>query len=61
MNVRFVIGTSGAVTSASDGGSDLPDGSVVSCVVRTLGNVQFPAPDGGIVTVMYPYTFTPAQ
>jgi hypothetical protein len=34
VSVRFVIGRDGAVSNVANGGSDMPDGSVVSCVVR---------------------------
>ena len=59
--VRFVIGQDGAVSSAADGGSELPDAAVVSCVVRASQALSFPAPEGGIVTVTYPFTFAPGQ
>lgn len=58
---KFVIDRSGAVSMAQDGGSDMPDRSVVSCVVRNFSNLSFPAPDGGIVTVVYPIHFTPGE
>ncbi len=57
--VAFVIGRDGAVSSVQNGGSDLPEPSVVSCVVRSFYGLSFPAPDGGIVTVSYPIMFTP--
>ena len=59
--VKFVIDRSGSVSTASDGGSDLPDTGVVACVVRAFGNLSFPQPEGGIVTVVYPLVFTPAD
>jgi hypothetical protein len=59
--VKFVIDRSGAVSTASDGGSDLPDQSVVSCVVRGFNNLSFPQPEGGIVTVAYPIIFNPGD
>jgi hypothetical protein len=59
--VKFVIDRSGAVSTASDGGSDLPDQGVVSCVVRGFGNLSFPQPEGGIVTVVYPIIFNPGD
>jgi hypothetical protein len=59
VGVAFVIGRDGAVSSVQNGGSDLPDGGVVSCVVRSFYGLSFPAPDGGIVTVNYPIMFTP--
>jgi hypothetical protein len=59
--VKFVIARDGSVSTASDGGSDLPDQSVTQCVIRGFSNVSFPAPDSGIVTVVYPLTFTPGE
>jgi hypothetical protein len=59
--VKFVIGRDGSVTTASDGGSDLPDQGVVQCVTRSFSSLSFPQPDGGIVTVVYPLVFTPAD
>ncbi|MFO0586177.1 MAG: AgmX/PglI C-terminal domain-containing protein [Polyangiaceae bacterium] len=59
--VRFVIGRDGGVMSASNGGSDLPDASVVSCVVGGFRGLSFPtSEEGGIVTVTYPISFSPA-
>ena len=55
----FVIGRDGAVSSVQNGGSDLPDPGVVSCVVRSFYGLSFPAPDNGIVTVSYPIMFAP--
>jgi hypothetical protein len=59
--VKFVIDRSGAVSLATDGGSDLPDQGVVGCVVRGFQNLSFPQPDGGLVTVTYPLVFTPGE
>ncbi|MFO0675673.1 MAG: AgmX/PglI C-terminal domain-containing protein [Polyangiaceae bacterium] len=61
VGVKFVIDREGAVSTASDGGSDLPDASVVSCVVRGFSNLSFPKPEGGIVTVVYPIAFSPGD
>jgi hypothetical protein len=61
VTTSFVIGRDGAVTSATDAGSDLPDPSVVSCVVRAFYGLSFPQPEGGIVTVKYPITFSPLE
>jgi hypothetical protein len=57
--VRFVIGHDGAVSQVQNGGSDLPDSSVVSCTVRAFYGLSFPQPEGGIVTVTYPIMFAP--
>ena len=61
VSVKFVIDRSGAVSTAQDGGSELPDQGVISCVVRGFGNLSFPQPEGGIVTVVYPITFSPGD
>jgi hypothetical protein len=61
VSVKFVIGRGGSVASTSDGGSDLPDASVVGCVVRAFGNLSFPQPEGGLVTVVYPISFDPGD
>lgn len=58
---RFVIDRTGGVSTASDGGSDMPDRNVVSCVVRSFSGLSFPQPEGGIVTVSYPILFTPGE
>ena len=56
--VRFVIGHEGEVSSVANGGSDLPDQGVVSCVTRAFYGLSFPPPDSGIVTVTYPIVFS---
>jgi hypothetical protein len=61
VTVRFSISREGAVSSTSDGGSSLPDQGVIGCVVRGFGNLSFPAPEGGIVTVVYPIIFNPGD
>ncbi len=69
VNVRFVIGKDGRVTQAGaprdlapkPGGQAppprMPDEKVVACIVRAFEKLVFPAPDGGIVTVVYPINF----
>jgi hypothetical protein len=59
--VRFVIGRDGDVSNVANGGSDLPDGGVVSCVTRAFYGLSFPHPENGIVTVTYPIVFSPAN
>ena len=56
---RFVIDKSGAVLTTSDGGSDLPDAAVVACVVRSFASLSFPQPEGSVVTVVFPVSFSP--
>lgn len=59
--VKFVIGRDGGVSQVANGGSDMPDGNVVSCVVRSFYGLSFPQPDNGIVTVTYPIMFQPGS
>ncbi len=56
---RFVIGKDGGVSNVGNGGSDLPDSGVVSCVLAAFNGLSFPQPEGGLVTVVYPITFQP--
>jgi hypothetical protein len=58
VSVKFVIDRTGAVTTASDGGSDLPDAGVVQCVVRSFSSLSFPSPSSGIVVVVFPIEFS---
>ena len=55
----FEIRKDGDVGSIRNGGSDMPDSSVVQCVARSFYGLSFPQPEGGIVTVVYPIMFSP--
>jgi hypothetical protein len=59
VSARFVIGRDGSVSNVSNGGSDLPDSGVVSCVLSAFYGLSFPQPEGGIVTVVYPIMLEP--
>jgi hypothetical protein len=59
VSARFVIGRDGSVSNVGNGGSDLPDSGVVSCVLSAFYGLSFPQPDGGIVTVVYPIMLEP--
>ncbi len=59
--VKFIIDREGGVSSVSDGGSDIADRSVASCVVRAFSGLSFPKPEGGVVTVVYPIMFSPGD
>jgi len=61
VSVRFVIDRDGRVSNASNGDSDLPNASVVECVVRAYYDLSFPKPDGGIVSVVYPIVFSAGE
>jgi hypothetical protein len=59
VTVKFVIDRSGGVSTVADGGSDIPDADVRSCVVRAFANLSFPAPENGSLFVTYPIVFSP--
>jgi Ca-activated chloride channel family protein len=59
VSVRFRIQTDGSPAGVANAGSDLPDSSVVSCIMRAFVGLAFPAPEGGVVTVTYPINFAP--
>jgi Ca-activated chloride channel family protein len=59
VSARFVIGGDGTSSNVSDGGSDLADAGVRSCVLATLSGLSFPEPEDGPVVVVYPILFTP--
>ncbi|MES1182375.1 MAG: AgmX/PglI C-terminal domain-containing protein [Myxococcales bacterium] len=56
---RFVIGRDGNVSNVSNGGAELADQGVVSCVLSAFYGLSFPEPEGGLVTVTYPIQFEP--
>ena len=56
--VRFVVGRDGEL-EVRDGGSDLPSAWVVDCIMKVFYGMEFPPPDGGIATVVYPIMFCP--
>lgn len=60
ITVRFVIAIDGTVNTVS-ADSSLPDQVVVSCVTRAFYSMQFPEPEGGLITVSYPIIFTPGD
>ncbi|MGO8997024.1 MAG: AgmX/PglI C-terminal domain-containing protein [Polyangiaceae bacterium] len=57
--VKFTIALDGTVSSAADEGSTLPDAQAVACIVHEFQKLSFPAPRGGVVTVVYPIVFNP--
>lgn len=60
VGVRFVIGRDGKVSNVGvDASSTMPDEAVSACVVRGFYELEFPWPEGGIVTVTYPLQFSP--
>ena len=59
ISARFVIGRDGRVSKVSDDTATFPDAEVVACVLREVEGLVFPAPENGIVTVVYPIVFAP--
>jgi hypothetical protein len=58
--VHFVIDTSGSVSRTErDPTTTMTDAEVVSCVIRSVGDLSFPQPQGGPVDVVYPMMFSP--
>ncbi len=54
---RIVIGNDGRVAASEDGGSSMPDASVVKCVLAGFKKLRFPLPEESYVTVNYPMQF----
>jgi tetratricopeptide (TPR) repeat protein len=59
--VRFVIGREGAVSGTSVLQDDIGDVRFASCMVQAVAALSFPQPEGGVVTVSYPFLFTPFE
>jgi Ca-activated chloride channel family protein len=66
VEVRFVIERDGNASNLMDGGSTLPDTSVVRCIINSVGVLAFPkprgpwlAPDGGTMSVKLEIWLTP--
>jgi hypothetical protein len=60
LEVRFTIGTSGRVTTASSSGLGAAP-EVGTCVVSRIRGLVFPPPEGGSVDFSFPFTFTPGS
>ncbi len=54
VNVAFVIGADGRVTTAHDAGGALDDDQVRRCVVQTFFGLSFPRPPLGTQAVTFP-------
>jgi hypothetical protein len=60
ITIRFTIAGSGKVSAARTTMNELtPD--VGNCIVTAFKRFRFPQPDGGSLTVEYPFLFTPSQ
>jgi hypothetical protein len=61
VTVRFVIEKDGRVGKAVPVCTSMPDPAVVACIVGEYGQMRFPRPEAGIVTVVHPVTFSPGN
>ena len=55
--VRFIVEKDGAISSAKDNGSTLPDKQVIDCVLGEIRKLRFPAREGAAAEVVYPVLF----
>jgi hypothetical protein len=61
LGVQFTIMPDGSVSRVSTTGADEVGAGVAACVVRAMEALSFPPPEGGTVTVSYPFVFSPAD
>jgi len=59
VTVSFVIDIDGRVKQSTLVSSDASSSALGECVVRAYLGIQFPPPEGGTVTVVYPIMFFP--
>ena len=59
VSIKLVIGATGKVVSSADAGSEIRAPEVAQCVAKRFAEITFPAPDGGVVTVVYRLVFEP--
>jgi TonB family protein len=57
IEVEFTIGESGSVEEATVVDNAMDSNAVGSCIVSRIRRWRFPKPDGGSVTVVYPFIF----
>jgi hypothetical protein len=58
VTARLSIARDSMVSSAGNGGSDMPDGGVVSCVITVFRELSFPPPEVPMATVTAPIIFS---
>jgi hypothetical protein len=62
INIKWVIGASGAVTSAGLASSTMKNPAVEGCVIDVIKRIVFPpVKGGGVAEVTYPFVFRPAN
>lgn len=60
VKISFTIEQSGRVRQASVAENTTGDPAVGTCIVSQIKRWRFPKPDGGSVTVAFPFVFTPS-
>ena len=61
ITVQFTIGQVGRVTSAKVTVNTTGSAAVANCIKQRIARWRFPKPEGGDVTVAYPFIFTASQ
>jgi hypothetical protein len=61
VGVRFTIEANGDVKGVENGGSDLPDSGVVTCVLKAFRKMSFPSPEPGPAPYFVPVFFEPPE
>lgn len=58
ITIRFTIGPTGAIVDISAESNTMGDDGVAQCIISRMRGWRFPKPEGGSVTVSYPFIFT---
>lgn len=58
VEIEFTIGENGRIEEALTVGNTMGNKTVANCILRMLNRWKFPKPDGGSVTVVFPFIFS---
>ena len=58
VEIEFTIGENGRIEEALTVGNTMGNKTVANCILRMLKRWKFPKPDGGSVTVVFPFIFS---
>jgi TonB family protein len=61
VDIRFTIGSKGTVIDARVSSRKQGNPRLEACLEKTIRQLRFPAPPGGVVTVTYPFNFHPGE
>lgn len=61
IEIEFTIAESGRVESTDVVANKMGSAAVAKCIMGRISRWRFPKPDGGSVTVSYPFIFTPGS